>query len=268
VARNSAALIAGGARNQISVQWAQLLPLCAQALEGRYPAQRGSAIDIAPEDFAKLFAPSGVLNTFFNTELRQFVDFSRTQWTARGSEAGGINLSSDALVQFQRAARIRDTYFPTSASPTAKFEISPLSLDAGSARVVINVEGQEIAYDGIAAQPAVAQWPGPSGVRQSTVTFEPKSDLKSADPKPGDIKSADIRLPAAKPDAVTITRTGAWSFFRLLDAGRLESLGRPDRWRLTFAAGGHHAVFELHAGSVLNPLASRDLAEFRCPRTL
>jgi len=273
VARNSAALIAGGARNQISVQWAQLLPLCTQALEGRYPVRRDSAVDIAPEDFAKLFSPAGVINTFFNTQLRQFVDVSHSQWTAQRAEASGINLSSDALVQFQRAARITDTYFSTSATPVAKFEISPLSIDAGSARVVINIEGQEIVYDGAAAQAVVAQWPGPTGVRLSSITFEPKPDLKitdpkPADPKPSDTKSAETRLPAVGPGPLTITRTGAWSLFRLLDAGRLESLGRPDRWRLTFAAGGHHAVFELHAGSVLNPLASRDLADFRCPRTL
>jgi type VI secretion system protein ImpL len=268
VARNSAALIAGGARNQISVQWAQLLPLCTQALEERYPVRRDSAVDIAPEDFAKLFSPSGVINTFFNTQLRQFVDVSRNQWTAQAAEAGGINLSSDALVQFQRAARIRDTYFPTGAAPTAKFEINPLSIDSASARVVINIEGQEIGYDGTTGQPVVAQWPGPTGVRQSSVTFEPKPALSPTDAKPGDTKSADTKLPAAKPDTLTITRTGAWSLFRLLDAGRLESLGRPDRWRLTFAAGGHRAVFELHAGSVLNPLASHDLADFRCPRTL
>jgi type VI secretion system protein ImpL len=273
VARNSASLIAGGARNQISVQWAQLVPLCTQALDGRYPVRRDSAVDIAPEDFAKLFSPSGVINTFFNTQLRQFVDVSGNQWTAQGAEAGGISLSNDALVQFQRAARIRDTYFPTSAAPMAKFEISPVSIDSASTRVVINIEGQEIVYDGTAAQPVVVQWPGPTGVRQSSVTFEPRPDLKPTDsqpanPKPGDTKSAEATLPAAKPDTLTITRTGAWSLLRLLDAGRLESLGRPDRWRLTFAVGGHRAVFELHAGSVLNPLASHDLADFRCPRTL
>jgi type VI secretion system protein ImpL len=268
VARNSAALISGGARNQISLQWAQLLPFCTQALEGRYPVRRDSAVDVAPEDFAKLFSPSGVINTFFNTELRQFVDTSRTPWQAQGAEAGGISLSNDALLQFQRAARIRDTYFSTSAAPSAKLEISPLSIDPGSARVVINVEGQEIAYDGSASRPIVAQWPGPTGVRQSSVTFEPRSEVRPADPKPGDTKSAEVKPSEPKPDTVTITRTGAWSLFRLLDAGRLESLGGPDRWRVTFAAGGHRAVFELHAGSVLNPLASRDLVEFRCPRTL
>jgi type VI secretion system protein ImpL len=100
------------------------------------------------------------------------------------------------------------------------------------------------------------------------VTFEPKSEIKPAETKPGESKSTEVKLSEPKPDTVTITRTGAWSLFRLLDAGRLESLGGPDRWRITFAAGGHRAVFELHAGSVLNPLASRDLVEFRCPRTL
>jgi type VI secretion system protein ImpL len=271
VARNTAALISGGARNQIALQWAQLLPLCTQALEGRYPARRDSAVDIAPEDFAKLFAPSGVIASFFNTELSQLVDISHTPWKARDVDAGGINLPSDALLQFQRAARIRDAYFSTGGTPMAKFEINPLSLDPESARVVLNVEGQEISFDGGAPRPLVAQWPGPSGVRQSSVTFEPKTETKPTDVKPVDakqpgVKPSEVKEPHPQPaDTVTIARTGAWSVFRLLDAGHLETLGGPDRWRVTFAAGGHRAVFELHAGSIVNPLASHDLAEFRCP---
>jgi len=153
----------------------------------------------------------------------------------------------------------------------AKFEINPLSLDPESARVVLNVEGQEISFDGGAPRPLVAQWPGPSGVRQSSVTFEPKTETKPTDVKPVDakqpgVKPSEVKEPHPQPaDTVTIARTGAWSVFRLLDAGHLETLGGPDRWRVTFAAGGHRAVFELHAGSIVNPLASHDLAEFRCP---
>jgi type VI secretion system protein ImpL len=271
VARNTSALIAGGARNQIALQWAQLLPLCTQALEGRYPARRDSAIDIAPEDFAKLFSPNGLIATFFNTELTQLVDISHTPWKARDVEAGSINLPNDALLQFQRAARIRDAYFPAGATPMARFEIKPLSLDLESGRVVLNVEGQEISFDGVTPRPLVAQWPGPSGVRQSSVTFEPKTEAKPADVKPSDAKQPDLKPTEVKQlepkpaDTVTIAKTGAWSLFRLLDAGHLEALGGPDRWRVTFAAGGHRAVFELHAGSVVNPLASHDLAEFKCP---
>jgi type VI secretion system protein ImpL len=264
VARNTAALIAGGARKQIALQWAQLLPFCTQALEVRYPARRDSAIDIAPEDFAKLFSPKGPIDTFFDTELRRFVDISHTPWKAQGADASGVNLSDDAVLQFQRAARIRDTYFPAGATPMARLEINPLSLDSGSARVVVNVDGQEVSYDGGAPRPLVAQWPGPSGVRQSSVTFEPTFEVKPANVKPTEIKQSE----SGPADAVTIARTGAWSLFRLLDAGRLESSGGPDRWRVTFAAGGHRAVFELLAGSVANPLASHDLSEFRCPRTL
>jgi type VI secretion system protein ImpL len=259
IAHNVSALIKDEAHGDIEQEWeTKVLPLCAQALKGRYPVLRTSTVDVTPDDFARLLAPNGLIDSFINNSLRPFVDMSQTPWRARSSASGGVNLSADALAQLQRATRIRDAFFGGGSSPVLRLVITPVSVDAGT-RAVLDIEGQEIAFDGNESRPVAVQWPGPSGVRQSTLTFE----VKSAETK---IASTTAVPPAQATPA--ISGTGAWSLFRLLDAGRLERIGGPDSWRVTFVANGHRAVYEIHAGSVINPLGSRDLAAFKCPPSL
>ena len=58
---------------------------------------------------------------------------------------------------------------------------------------------------------------------------------------------------------------GPWALFRLFDQGTLQQSGAADRYHADFRRGDRHAVFELRAGSVLNPFAPGVLREFRCP---
>ena len=66
---------------QINEQWqSQVFPLCRSALENRYPIIRGSQVDVTLDDFAKLFAPNGLIDSFFKTNLKSFVDTTRIPW--------------------------------------------------------------------------------------------------------------------------------------------------------------------------------------------
>jgi type VI secretion system protein ImpL len=59
--------------------------------------------------------------------------------------------------------------------------------------------------------------------------------------------------------------SGPWALFRLFEQGGLRRAGSAERYQLTFRSGEREAVFELRAGSVLNPFAQGVLREFRCP---
>ena len=176
VARNIGAVVKGEARSDIGREWqSKVLPFCTQALDGRYPLRRGSSIDVTPDDFARLFAPNGLIEGFFKASLQPYVDTSQNPWKPQSSELGSVSLSAAALEQFQRASRIRDMFFAGGATPALHFEVTPRFVDPGAGRAVLNIEGQEIAFDGTSSRPVVVQWPGPAGVHQSSIVFEPNS---------------------------------------------------------------------------------------------
>jgi type VI secretion system protein ImpL len=58
---------------------------------------------------------------------------------------------------------------------------------------------------------------------------------------------------------------GPWALFRLFSQGRLLQAGSADQYSLTFNVGDRQAVYEVRAGSVLNPFIPGVLRDFRCP---
>ena len=85
--------------------------LCKQAVNGRYPFDPASSRDIPIDDFTKLFAPGGLIDGFFNTQLRPYVDASASVWKGRPLDGVAAPIAPAELVQFQRAAAIRDLFF-------------------------------------------------------------------------------------------------------------------------------------------------------------
>ena len=78
--------------------------LCKQAVDGRYPFRGDSSRDIPLDDFARLFAPGGLIDAFYTQQLRAFVDQSAAGWKLQ--PVGGVEppISPGDLTQFKRAA--------------------------------------------------------------------------------------------------------------------------------------------------------------------
>jgi len=217
---------------------AAVVPYCEPLLKGRYPIYADSGTDVTIDDFARIFAPGGVLDGFFKANLMQNVDTSRVPWRAQG----GLGISQGALEQFRMASRIRDALFASGSTPSARFEIVPVALDTAATQVLLEVDGQAVTYNHGPQVPVQMQWPG-TGPKQARLSFQPQSANSS------------------------IVMDGAWAFFRLIDQGVPSSIDR-DRFQVTFNLGGHSATFEIRAGSVFNPFTLPELHKFRCPGRL
>jgi type VI secretion system protein ImpL len=218
--------------------------LCRRAVAGRYPFTPGAGNDIPLDDFAKLFSPSGLLNGFFNTALGPYVDTSGGVWRGRTVEGVPAPASAAALQEFERAARIRDAFFSAGGNrPSVRFDLTPESLDSGASQVTLELGGKTIRYAHGPPLATAIVWPGPSGMANARLVFDP---------------------PPAGGTGI-IQASGPWALFRLIDQGRLEEKGSPDRYLLTFTLGARRASFELRAGSVLNPLVPGLLRGFACP---
>ncbi|WP_119459021.1 type VI secretion system membrane subunit TssM [Rhodospirillaceae bacterium SYSU D60014] len=248
VAQGAATLTVGGARAQLNAIWtADVLPLCRRALDNRYPLVKDSTIGVTLDDFSRLFGPNGLIDDFFKTHLSKFVDTSSRPWRWRQVDNVDLGISSAVLAQFQRAAAIRDSFFPAgSSTPSVHFTILPVSLDASATQVLIELEGQTVSYNHGPPRPVEMQWPGTGAAKQVRVAFSP--------PVAGQMSN--------------LTKDGPWSWFRLLDEASVSGGARGDQFTVTFTVGGRSATFELRASSVMNPFTLKELEAFRCPGSL
>jgi len=143
----SQALAANSARSELTSRYSDSVLLeCRRLIDGRYPFDRNSNSDVAIDDFGRVFGSGGIFDTFFNDNLAAFVDQSGSQW--RLKSGAGIRVSSAALQQFQRAASIRDAYFPGGgAQPEMRLTVVPDRLDGDVSRFVFEVYGQSYSYN-------------------------------------------------------------------------------------------------------------------------
>jgi type VI secretion system protein ImpL len=218
--------------------------LCALAVNGRYPFVAGATSDVPLDDFAHLFAPGGLIDGYFNTQLRPYVDTSGKVWKLQPADGIVPPVTPADLAQFQRAAAIRDLFFAGGGNtPLVRFDIAPISLDAGARQATLDLDGTAIVS--IHGPPRATQitWPGANRTQTVRLVFDPP--------------------PAGGPSAVT--DTGPWAMFRMFGRARMKQGDSPEKYTLTFQVGDREAVFEIRAGSVLNPFAVGVLQDFRCP---
>jgi type VI secretion system protein ImpL len=217
--------------------------LCQQAVSGRYPFDQSSSTDIPLGDFAHLFMPNGLIDTFFSTQIRQYVDMSGATWRIQAVNGVAPPISQGALAEFQRAENIRELFFAAGTTPSVQFSITPISLDAGAAQVSIQLGSLSVSYAHGPPVPTQINWPGTDGMQTARL----------------------IITPTTGGNPVEIDASGPWALFRLFAQGSLEQGSSSDQYTLTFNQGGHTASFAISAGSVLNPFAPGMLVDFRCP---
>jgi type VI secretion system protein ImpL len=215
--------------------------LCKSAVEGRYPFVRTQAKEVPLGDFAKLFAPNGVIDGFARTQLAGVVDMSGPVWKPVQLAQGVDALPPATIANFQRAASIRDAFFPAgSPNPQAQVDLVLQKVDDGVSDVQLAVDGQ------------VSHMTPGSGVRLTWPSLSPAASIS-------------LGLAAGgKPVAAPQVFEGPWALFRFVDAAKVEG-GTPERQAISFIEGDKHVVFEMRSASVRNPLRLPELAQFRCP---
>ena len=233
-------------REKINAKWKNnVYPLCKAAIVDRYPVYKNATRESSLRDFGRFFGPGGVLDDFFNNNLQPYVDTAHTPWRWKGKEGAALRMPSSVLLQFQRAALIRDTFFQDGGvKPAISFGLKPKYLSARALRFTLDIDGQKFTYRHGPTQLRNAVWPGPDQRDSARVIFEDPSGA-----------------------APTLSNEGPWAWFRLLDQAAMNQLS-VDRMEVTFEVGGLKATYEIRANSVVNPFAMSELQQFRCPGRL
>ena len=243
--QSSSSVRSGGARASVAAAGAQQLgPFC-RNVESRFPFNRdAAAADMPIGDFMRLFGPAGAFDQFFTQTLAALVDTSQKVWRPVSSDGGPAPVSATDVAQFQRAAAIRNAFFPAplpgQAVGALNFDLVPLSLDPGGG-AVLEVDG---------AKMVIA--PGAGGGRAVPLQW----------PSRGRISLSFDGEPAGQAQV----NEGPWAALRFVARGRLSPGSVPDRLRLTLPHGSRAVEFELRTSSIVHPFGMRELAEFRCPQ--
>jgi type VI secretion system protein ImpL len=245
VSSSGAAVESSGASHQLEEDWrSKVLPLCQEAFN-RYPFVSGSAADVPRDDFARLLGPSGLMDSFFNDNLKSLVDTSSSPWHWQSADHVQLGLQQSTLTQFENASKIRDALFSAGSEMSVKFELVPDHLDNRLAKVIVDISGQTMTFDH-----------GPSDSQSFTWPSNGKSSVKVT------------MIAAAGGHETIIQKDGPWALLRLLDAARVIPSGQPDKFELVFASPSGSASFVLNASSVRNPFTLSAFRSFRCPARL
>jgi type VI secretion system protein ImpL len=244
-AQSSSGVRAGGARAAVAAAAAQQLEPFCRGVESRFPFNReAGAADMPMDDFVRLFGPGGSLEQFFAQNLQSFVDTSQRTWRPVSVDGGPPPVSATDVTQFQRAATIRNAFFPQplpgQPSKALQFELVPLALSGSPTSAVLEVDGvkTQIPPGTAGGRPVALQWPSRGRV---SLGF---------DGEPAPAWGYD----------------GPWAALRLVARGQLQPTSVPDKLRLSLQQGGRSVEFELRTSSIVHPFALPALAEFRCPR--
>jgi type VI secretion system protein ImpL len=149
MAEQSTALRAGGARQQVAAAYNGVngpARLCTPAVNGRFPFVPGSSNETPLDDFSKLFSPGGLIDGFFNTQLKPYVNTTGKTWTPQAVDGVSAPVSPADIVQFQRAAVIRDLFFASGSTIAVRFDITPVELDSGASQVNLEFDGTSVTY--------------------------------------------------------------------------------------------------------------------------
>jgi len=233
-------------RGNLSQDLRPVTEFCGRAIAGRYPFVPTSNRDVLPEDFGQMFGPGGLMDDFFQKRLAALVDTSTRPWRYKPvAEQGAI--TTQALAQFERAARIKDIFFRGAGrTPAMRLDFKPVEMDASITQFILDVDGQLVKYAHGPVVPMAVQWPGPKGSNQVRVQISP---------------------PAASGSS-GLAVDGPWALFRTLDKAQLEPGDAPERFFITFNIDNRRARFEVTTNSVQHPIRLRELREFSCPEGL
>jgi type VI secretion system protein ImpL len=230
---------------QLERQWYQeVYQPFQQSLARHYPFNPGAGRDAALQDFERFFAPDGVLDQFYNDNLKLFLE-DHPEHIAGSKRASLVR--RDVLASLEKAENIRRAFFTRSGSLDVEFALEPLHLSSNKRRSVMNVDGQLVEFSHGPSQSIPLVWPNTlRDSVESRVTLVPTEVNRS--PR-------------------SISENGPWALFRLLDKADITGVSS-SAVDVRFALDDGEMRYRLHAGSNTNPFTQQLLAGYQIPRSL
>ena len=208
-------------------------------IKGKYPAGGSPRNAIPMGDFSEFFGPDGIIESYFNENLKDSVNQEGSVWVAKKGDISKI--SAESLKELQRADRIRKAFFPAgSTSPSIKLFVNLTVTNPNISKLEFSMGGKKLNYEleGI-PEPMGMEWPGSNPYIGLNITYlDGTTKLIKADSE--------------------------WSLIEFTHKGRAKKI-RGNTYRLGFEG----VAFKFRADSSDNIISGvRELRRFKCPENL
>lgn len=224
----------------------QVTQQCQKIVQNAYPFSRRSSRDVQMIDFARIFAPGGVMDRFFSQYLVKYADISGKEWTWRTDSPLGSRLSTAALREFQRAAEIRQAFFPSGSNiPGVDLTIAQTSIHNDVQAALLEINGQTMTTRQQGNVPQKFTWPGGAADGSASLQFAPE------------LQGRDSAIAAPR---------GPWAFYRFVRMGHPRISGR--QVNVQYTIGGRYIAYSIQVGALVNLFGIRSLTDFQCPQGL
>lgn len=230
-------------RTELNNKWKnQIAYVCNSTIAGRYPLARSNT-DITLANFSSFFAYGGILDAFFNTNLANYVDTTKSTWTSKN----GLIIDPAVLSMIQQAGKIREAYFqPGIKGPHVPFVLRPVFLDKDINFYKFTLNGQSFSYRHDPIRNINFLWPGRKLPNSTIISFTPVDGRR----------------------VIKKQYYGDWAFFHFLDDVQKTSPSVSTNGLLEIEEKGAKAKMFLVPGSKINPFWNQSLRRFTCPANL
>lgn len=213
-----------------------------EQLANNYPFNPRSAQDASLDAFERFFKPDGILDTFYQQNLKLFIDNDLSL------EDGDNNviIREDIIAQLETAQKIRDIFFSKQNGLGTSFAVETVSLSGNKRRSVLNLDGQLVDYSQGRNYTAHLVWP--NNMREGN---ESKLTL--------------IGTSGNAPRSIRFS--GPWAQFRLFGAGQLTGV-QDGNFTVRFSVDGGAMTYRVHTDTEDNPFSGGLFSQFGLSDTL
>jgi type VI secretion system protein ImpL len=226
----------------------QVVGECRRIVARNYPFENGRS-EVPMTEFAKLFAPTGIMQRFFDENLKPLVDTSTRPWNWKPEVSQADRLSNATLRQFERADLIKQAFFPTgNAFPSVGLQVVPRALSQQADAASLEVNGNLVLVTrgpGFNAEieplPANFDWPSNTATPRVVLVIQPEV--------PGYRSRREIH--------------GDWAFYRFVRDNRVSS--GQNKFVVRETLGGRQVAFTVTLRTKPNPFFLSAVGDFSCP---
>ncbi len=213
-------------------------------LQGKYPFYVQSTRQASVDKFKVFFGYSGIMQTFFDTYIKDFVDTRGEAWVSFKRDGLGLALSTLDLKRFKQANTITQQYFKVGTDKFSRlFLLAPKNLDGRAISLNLSIAGKNIFYQHGPIERYSITWPFPKALELISIKlcdFDEHCYIRHYD--------------------------GPWSLFRWLDDSKFSVSIPQEEYKLALVVHGYKANFSLLSAEPFSFWTLQSLKGFRLPQ--